>query len=96
MKYLIFSLSFLAVLFSGCIGDDVILDTVPERVGITNPINSLALDTHFQFNASYFNAVGVAVSETVAWTSSEPSIIEITSAGLATGKALGVLILRPK
>lgn len=89
MKKIYFPLFLLAALLQGCIGDDVIFDTVPERVGITNPVDSLELNSTFQFNASYFNAVGLAEAQNIEWSSSDPAVLDISDTGLASALALG-------
>lgn len=93
MKNILFPLLLLVALLQGCIGDDVIFDTVPERVGITNPIDSVALNTTFQFNASYFNAVGLAEAQTIEWSSSDPAVLDISDTGLASALTVGTVEL---
>ena len=93
MKNIFFPLLFFTLLLQACIGDDVILDTVPERVGITNPVDSLALNTTFQFNASYFNAIGLVETQAITWTSSDPAILNVNAMGLANALTVGTVDL---
>ncbi len=89
MKNVFVLLGLLAIVLSGCIGDDVIFDTVPERVSINNSIDSLGLDSTFQFTGTYFNSIGRAIDETIIWSTSDPGIIEMSITGLAKGVAKG-------
>ncbi len=89
MKNVFVLLGLLAVVLSGCIGDDIIFDTVPERVSISNSIDSLGLDSTYQFTATYFNSIGRAIDETIIWSTSDPGIIEMSTTGLAKGVAKG-------
>ena len=77
----------------GCIGDDIIDDMVEPVVRIMNPIDTIEINTNYQFEATYFNNVGQEVNNTVSWSSSNENIISVTSAGLATANELGNAIL---
>lgn len=89
MRNLSIFLGLLVFVIFGCIGDDIIFDTVPERVSINNSIDSLGLDSTYQFNARYFNSIGRAIEEPIFWSSSDIGIIEVNSMGLAKGIAKG-------
>ena len=81
---------FLALLLlSGCIGDDVIFDTVPEAVRILNPVDSLTVGTSYQLEARFTNNIGQAEERPVAWSSSNTAVIAIDDTGLATSLAKG-------
>ncbi len=84
-----FVLLSLVVFLVGCIGDDIVLDTVEEKVIILNPIDSLELNTEYQFEANFLNQTGQAESQTITWSSSDPNIFSIDANGLATGNAVG-------
>lgn len=77
-------------MFFSCIGDDVIFDTVPEQVRITNPIDTLGIgDTH-TFQAQFLNNVGVLTDVAIRWSSTATDIVSIhAETGEATGLALG-------
>lgn len=79
------------ILFSGCIGDDIILDTVEESVNITNPIDSIGVGMTYQFNVRYLNNIGQAEDRPAIWTSSDEAILSIDESGLATGVAVGTV-----
>lgn len=75
--------------FSACIGDDYLDDFVQPELRITNAIDSLAIDSTYQFEVSYFNNVGAAEVVAVNWTSSNPENVSIDMNGLATAHAFG-------
>lgn len=82
-------------LFASCIGDDIIDDEVDPILRITNPIDTIAFDSSYQFNLMYLNNIGreEAISN-VSWTSSNPDIISISASGLAKGIASGQSFLK--
>lgn len=83
------------LLFYSCVGDDIIDDEVDRVLKITNPIDTLAFDSSYQFTLMYLNNVGrEEQAEMVAWTSSEPSIISIDDSGLAHGLQTGAAIIK--
>jgi hypothetical protein len=75
--------------FAGCIGDDIILDTVPERLVINNPVDSIQLNSTYQFETTFFNNIGQPASRTVNWTSTDENVLSIDDQGLASGNELG-------
>lgn len=81
-----FAISFVGI---GCIGDDVILDTVEERFNISTTIDSLQIDNTFQLEAIFFNNIGVEETPTINWSSSDNAILSIDANGLATGISAG-------
>ncbi|MEM7104782.1 MAG: DM13 domain-containing protein [Bacteroidota bacterium] len=87
MKFICLLLT--GMLLTGCIGDDIIFDTVEETVRISNPIDSLQVGDTFQFTASYLNNIGVEENQTILWSSSDPSKASIAEDGTATGIELG-------
>ncbi|MGB0839625.1 MAG: Ig-like domain-containing protein [Chitinophagales bacterium] len=82
-------MSITTLLFAGCIGDDFVLDNIDPVLRITNPVDTIALGTTFQFEQMYLNNVGQEEQVTVDWSSSDPSIISINSTGLATANMIG-------
>ncbi len=77
------------LLLSGCIGDDIVFDTVPEAVRILNPIDSLTVgDTH-QFEARFTNNIGETEAQDITWSSSDTNVMAIDENGLATALAEG-------
>lgn len=94
MKSILYSFgTLLLLLFTSCIGDDIVFDTIPERLTINNPIDSLQLDSSYQFEASFFNNIGDPEQRSIAWTSTDQSIISINSDGLATALTLGEVMI---
>ncbi len=89
MNKAIYFLAVVSVLMTGCIGDDIIFDTVEEEVRISNPIDSLKLGDSYAFEEKFLNNVGQEEERFVLWSSSDPSILSIDGEGLATGLALG-------
>ena len=85
--------AFAGVVLGGCIGDDFIFDEVDPEIRITNPVDSLAIGSTYQFNFSYFNNVGQPESVPVSWTSSDPTILSITSDGLAEALQAGSAVV---
>ncbi|MFT4678471.1 MAG: hypothetical protein ACI84C_001837 [Flavobacteriales bacterium] len=81
LSLLFFSMS--SLLLFGCIGDDYIDDFVSPGVRITNPADTLALGSTYQFEATFFDGVGLPQENTLIWTSSEETIISISDDGLA-------------
>lgn len=79
------------VLVSGCIEDDFIDDFVEPEISITNAIDTLGIDTDFQFSLRYLNNVGQQEDIEVEWASSDPTIISITPDGLATALSAGTV-----
>ena len=86
----IFIVTSLILCVAGCIKDDFIDDSVEPVVRISNALDTLAIDTTYQFMANYFNNVGVQTNVDFEWTSSDPSVISINSnTGLAQPVSLG-------
>lgn len=91
MKF--FTLAFIILFFGSCIGDDIIEDRVDPVVRISNPVDSIELNTTYQFEANFFNNVGKAETQNLVWSSSDVGIIEISESGLANAKELGIAII---
>ena len=77
------------ILLTGCIGDDIIDDRVPEVLRITQSIDTLALGETFQFEATYFNEIGDPEAVNINWMSSNQEVVFISEFGLAQGLSLG-------
>ena len=94
MKNLIFLCSILGVLFfNSCIGDDIIDDRVDPLLRVSNPIDSIELNSSYQLEIISFNNVGKEVPVELQWTSSDPSTIEVSNTGLVSAKQLGNAII---
>ncbi|MFK7771485.1 MAG: hypothetical protein AB8F94_05065 [Saprospiraceae bacterium] len=82
------------LVLNGCIGDDIIEDRVDPVVRISNAIDTLKNGTSYQFEATFFDQVGMEAMIDLNWSSSNENIISISETGLANALQLGnVLIL---
>lgn len=81
IPFLVLALSLLI----GCIGDDIIDDTVAARINFTNPLDSIAVGDTFQFQATFLNQVGLPEDVPVSWSARPASLLQILSNGLAIG-----------
>jgi electron transfer DM13 len=73
-----------------CIGDEFVDDFMMPRLEVSNPIDSLKIGTSYQYEYRYFNNIG-AIDSTVGvdWQSLNPTLLDITSNGLATALSIG-------
>ncbi len=69
----------------------VTASTVPERLVITAPVNSIMVGGTTTFTITYFNNLGVQapVPAGVVWSSESNAIATVNQAGLVTGVAVG-------
>ncbi|NND32788.1 MAG: hypothetical protein HKN76_09370 [Saprospiraceae bacterium] len=80
----------LSIILIGCIGDDLVFDEVDPVVRIMNPVDTLEINSTYQFNVSYFNNVGEEGQlPEYSWSSSAPDVVSIDNTGLATAISLG-------
>lgn len=93
MKYLALLIPSL-LFFTGCIGDDIIQDTVEAAIRIKNPIDSLTIGNTHQFEATYLNTIGMEEAADIIWSSSDMAILSIDDTGLASGLSDGVATVR--
>ncbi len=89
MKTSIPILLFAILLFQSCIGDDVIMDEVDPVIRITNPIDSIGLNSTYQFEFMYLNNVGQEETVTPTWNSSDTDVVTIDQNGLLQPLAIG-------
>ncbi len=87
-NYLVLLLATVSI-FTSCIQDDLVNDFVEPTIRLTNVPDTIELNSTFQFEYTYLNNIGVEEEVDAQWSSSDPSIIEITTSGLATAKAEG-------
>ena len=88
-----FYIALFAILFSACIGDDIIMDRVDETLRITSQATSIAAGETFQFEARFTNNIGNTEEGKIIWRSSDASILAITEDGLATAIARGNVVV---
>jgi len=69
---------------AGCIGDDFVDDEVDPVLRITTLVDTIEINTSFQFEHSFFDNIGQEQNVTANWSSSDPDIISIDENGLAT------------
>lgn len=82
------------ILFSGCIGEDILMDRVDPEVRITNTIQTMEINTTFQFEYMFLNNVGIEVEPTtLIWQTSDMSVLTINSSGLASASTNGTVQL---
>jgi len=89
MKYILLSLVAFVLLFSSCVKDDFIDDSVDPVLRIMTVVDTIGIDTIFQFNYSYLNEIGIEEDLDVTWTSSDLSILTINEEGLCQPQGLG-------
>ncbi|MBK8501463.1 MAG: hypothetical protein IPL46_04215 [Saprospiraceae bacterium] len=82
------------LMVSACIGDDLVYDEVEPEVRIMNPIDTIEINTTYQFEAVYLNNVGVEGDlSSYLWASSAQEIISIEQNGLATALKAGTALI---
>ena len=79
----------MCIMLNGCIGDDLILDTVPEMLRIINPLETLAVGDTYTFELLFTNNVGIEETRGASWASSDPLILTIDQTGTAQGLSKG-------
>jgi len=82
MKSSIFLVLLMGLLFTSCIGDDIINDRVDPRLIIDNPLDTLQYGGTYQYLPIYFNNVGMVEDLDVTWMTSNPLIVTVDSTGL--------------
>ena len=90
-----FTLLFLVplVLFTSCVKDDFVADTVDPILRIDQAVDTLAINTEFRFTALYLNNIGTAEEVSILWQSSATDIISIDLSGLAQALQVGSTII---
>ena len=92
-------ISFIALVFQSCIGDDLIFDSVAESLRITIAPDTLAVGDEFPLEYQYTNEVGLEESVTVQWISSDPTILSVSEDGVVIGLSPGeasIILSRPE
>jgi hypothetical protein len=82
-------LIFWVLVLHGCIGDDIIEDRVDPVVRVSNAIDTMKNGTSYQFEATFFDQVGMEVMIDLSWSSSDENIISISESGLANALQIG-------
>ena len=81
------------LLFSACIGDDILDDFIAASVRITSTLDTLKVGDSAQLEVRFFNNAGREQAEPVSWQSTQPDIISVTVAGKATALKEGTSLL---
>ncbi len=89
MKYFPQVFLFFAFLTTGCIGDDILFDTVAERLTIENRVDSLQINSSHQLTTRYNNELGISEDHTAIWISLTQNTASVDESGVVTGLALG-------
>lgn len=80
----------LPLLMVACIGDDLVFDEVDPIIRIMNPVDTIEINSTFQFEVAFFNNIGQEEQlDGYTWSSSAPEIVSIDNAGLATALSPG-------
>lgn len=87
IKLLTVSLALLSL--KGCIGTDIVDDFVEPRISVQNPISAMIVGDSYQFEASYFNNIGLKQSASFEWASTNTMVLEIDATGLASAVSPG-------
>ncbi|NIJ46483.1 uncharacterized protein YjdB [Wenyingzhuangia heitensis] len=96
MKTMHFFSFLLLISLTSCIQEDLVDDYVePEfRVDIQNPVPArIGLNNTYQFSASFFNDIGQQIDTPITWSSSNTTVITVSSQGLATAVGTGQAII---
>ena len=83
----------LIALMYGCIGNDYLFDEVEPELRISNSLDTIAINSSFEFKATFLNNVGQEEAVPLNWESSDNEIISIDENGLATAKNTGQSII---
>ena len=90
MNRLIYFLSTLCLvlLTAACVQDDVLEDYVDPQLQITNPVDSLTVDSTHQLSYRYLDAIGRVTEVSPDWASDAPEVASVNS-GQLTAHAPG-------
>ncbi len=87
--HLFLILATFTLFFQSCIGDDFVEDNIEPVLSCTNPVDTLAFGSNYQFEFQYLNNIGREETIEVNWQSSDTSVITINNEGLASANAQG-------
>lgn len=94
IKHLSYFVILFALVFVGCIGDDFVLDEVDPVLRITTSVDTMQINTMLQFEQMYLNNVGAEENVMTTWSSTDPSVISISTDGLAEALMEGSSVIK--
>ncbi|OAV45360.1 Ig-like domain-containing protein [Lewinella sp. 4G2] len=74
-----------ALLFTACIGEDVLDDYVQPTIRLADFPDTLEAGTSFQLSTRFFNNVGAEEQADATWSTGDETILTVDQTGLATG-----------
>lgn len=81
-----------ALFFTGCIGTDFLEETVDLAdpfIALIPEVEAIEVGEEIRFEASYFDSTGMPASASFEWASSDESVVQVSSEGIATGVGTG-------
>lgn len=81
------------VLTYACIGIDIIDDFIEARIAMVNKVEALIVGDFYQFEAAYFDNIGLKQPVQFDWTTSDRQVLEINENGLALAVAPGTVTI---
>lgn len=81
-------------LLTSCIKDDFVEDTIDATLRITTNLETIEINSEFQFEAMYLNNVGQETEVQFVWSSSDANIISISKEGIARAVNSGSAIIK--
>jgi len=79
----------IVVLIGGCIGEDFVDDFIEPKLELSCYVDSLKIGDAYTLVTRYLNNVGLSVAHETEWSSSNPSVISITSSGVVSALQAG-------
>ena len=94
-KISIVSVLIITTVLSSCIGDDLVKDSIEPEVRILNAVDSIKINSQYNFMAGAFDATGTRIDQPMLnWTSSDTSVLSINvQTGIASAKKLGTTLV---
>jgi len=79
---------------TACIQDDILDDAVPENLRLTNVIDTIPLNSSYQFEARFTNRIGEVEDRAINWWTDQPDILQVSTSGEALATSEGSTTLR--
>jgi len=81
------------VITYACIGTDILDDLIEARIAMVNSVEVLIVGDFYQFEAAYFDNIGLKQPVQFDWTTSDQLVLEINENGLAQAVAPGTVTI---